>query len=115
MKISNELQTQVDRYIKTRSFALDNVLKRELAQWYKFAGYSTLNIGCATCIRNGMQKLSNYYLTEMAPKSPKIHFIGVKQESITTMTFNQLKAEAKRRGIKMPSTSTKQDLIKVLS
>jgi hypothetical protein len=115
MKISNELQTQVDRYIKTRSFALDNVLKRELAQWYKFSGYGTLNIGCATCIRNAMQKLSNYYLTEMAPKSPKIHFIGVKQESITAMTFNQLKAEAKRRGITMPSTSTKQDLIKVLS
>jgi len=62
-----------------------------------------------------MQKLSNYYLTEMAPKSPKIHFIGVKQESITAMTFNQLKAEAKRRGISMPNTSTKQDLIQALS
>jgi len=70
MKISNELQTQVDRYVKTRSFALDAPLKRELAQWYKYAGYGTLNIGCGTCIRNAMQKLSNHYLTEMAPKSP---------------------------------------------
>lgn len=112
MKISNELQTQVDRYVKTKSFALDAPLKRELAQWYKYAGYSTLNIGCGTCIRNAMQKLSNHYLTEMAPKSPKIHFIGIKQEP---MTFNQLKAEAKRRGISMPNTSTKQDLIKALS
>ena len=112
MKISNELQTQVDRYVKTRSFALDGPLKRELAQWYKYAGYGTLNIGCATCIRNAMQKLSNHYQTDMAPKSPKIHFIGIKQEP---MTFNQLKAEAKRRGIKMPNTSTKEDLIKVLS
>jgi len=51
----------------------------------------------------------------MAPKSPKIHFIGIKQESITSMTFNQLKAEAKRRGISMPNTSTKQDLIQALS
>jgi hypothetical protein len=115
MKISNELQTQVDRYVKTRSFALDAPLKRELAQWYKYAGYGTLNIGCGTCIRNAMQKLSNHYLTEMAPKSPKIHFIGIKQESITSMTFNQLKAEAKRRGINMPNTSTKQDLIQALS
>jgi hypothetical protein len=115
MNISDQLKSQVDRYSKTRSFALDAPLKRELAEWYKYAGYGTLNIGCATCIRNAMQKLSNYYLTEMAPKSPKIHFIGIKQESITSMTFNQLKAEAKRRGITMPSTSTKQDLIKVLS
>jgi len=112
MKISNELQTQVDRYVKTRSFALDAPLKRELAQWYKWAGFGTLNIGCGTCIRNAMQKLSNHYLTDMAPKSPKIHFIGIKQEP---MTFNQLKAEAKRRGIKMPNTSTKEDLIKALS
>jgi len=112
MKISNELQTQVDRYVKTRSFALDAPLKRELAQWYKYAGYGTLNIGCGTCIRNAMQKLSNHYQTDMAPKSPKIHFIGIKQEP---MTFNQLKAEAKRRGIKMPNTSTKEDLIKALS
>jgi len=112
MKISNELQTQVDRYVKTRSFALDAPLKRELAQWYKWAGFGTLNIGCGTCIRNAMQKLSNHYLTDMAPKSPKIHFIGIKQEPIT---FNQLKAEAKRRGIKMPNTSTKEDLIKALS
>jgi len=112
MKISDELQSQVDRYILTRSFALDATLKRELADWYKWAGFGTLNIGCGTCIRNAMQKLSNHYLTEMAPKSPKIHFIGIKQEP---MTFNQLKAEAKRRGISMPSTSTKQDLIKALS
>jgi len=112
MKISNELQTQVDRYVKTRSFALDAPLKRELAQWYKWAGFGTLNIGCGTCIRNAMQKLSNHYLTDMAPKSPKIHFIGIKQEP---MTFNQLKAEAKRRGISMPNTSTKQDLIQALS
>jgi len=112
MKISDELQSQVDRYILTRSFALDATLKRELADWYKWAGFGTLNIGCGTCIRNAMQKLSNHYLTDMAPKSPKIHFIGIKQEP---MTFNQLKAEAKRRGIKMPNTSTKEDLIKALS
>ena len=112
MKISDELQSQVDRYILTRSFALDAPLKRELADWYKWAGFGTLNIGCGTCIRNAMQKLSNHYQTDMAPKSPKIHFIGIKQEP---MTFNQLKAEAKRRGIKMPNTSTKEDLIKALS
>ena len=112
MKISDELQSQVDRYILTRSFALDAPIKRELADWYKWAGFGTLNIGCGTCIRNAMQKLSNHYLTDMAPKSPKIHFIGIKQEP---MTFNQLKAEAKRRGIKMPNTSTKDDLIKALS
>lgn len=112
MKISDELQSQVDRYILTRSFALDAILKRELADWYKWAGFGTLNIGCGTCIRNAMQKLSNHYQTDMAPNSPKIHFIGIKQEP---MTFNQLKAEAKRRGIKMPNTSTKEDLIKALS
>jgi phage FluMu protein Com len=112
MNISKELEQQVERYNKTRSFALDAPLKKELADWYKDAGFGTLNIGCATCIRNAMQKLSNYYLTEKAPMSPKIHFIGIKQEP---MTFNQLKAEAKRRGIKMPNTSTKEDLIKALS
>lgn len=115
MNISNQLQSQAERYSRTRSFALDSPLKRELAEWYKYSGYGRLNVGCATCIRNAMQKLTNYFLTEMAPKSPKIHFIGIKQESITSMTFNQLKAEAKRRGINMPNTSTKQDLIQALS
>ena len=113
MNISNELQSQVDRYNQTRSFALDAILKNELAQWYKQNGFGTLNIGCATCIRNAMQKLCNAQAEFKA--MPKIHFVGIKKDSITSMTFNQLKAEAKKRGITMPSTSTKQDLIKALS
>jgi hypothetical protein len=52
---------------------------------------------------------SDYYC------EPEDTFHRTKQESITKMTFNQLKAEAKRRGITMASTSTKQDLIKALS
>ncbi len=62
-----------------------------------------------------MQRLIRYTTDQIAPVSPKIHFIGTKQESITKMTFNQLKAEAKRRGITMARTSTKQDIIKALS
>jgi len=115
MNISNQLQSQAERYSRTRSFALDSPLKRELAEWYKYAGYGRLNVGCATCIRNAMQKLTNYFLTEMAPKTPKIHFVGVKQQSISEMSFNELKAEAKRRGIKMPATSKKADFIQALS
>lgn len=110
MNISEQLRGQVERFNRTRSFALDNPAKKELAAWNKAAGFGTLNIGCSTCIRNAMQKLSNEVTL-----TPKISFIGVKQKSITEMTFNELKAEAKKRGLNLPSTSKKVDIIKALS
>ena len=78
MKASDELLQQVDRFSKTRSFSLNAPLKKELGAWYKFAGHGKLNIGCATCIRNGMSKLLTS-VNEGEQLKPKIHFIGIKQ------------------------------------
>ena len=115
MNLSNELISQMERFKKTKSFDLNANLKTELSEWYNSEGFGKLNSACSTCIRNAMQRLIRYSTDQIAPVSPKIHFIGIKQDSITKMTFNQLKAEAKRRGITMANTSTKQDLIKALS
>jgi len=78
MKVSDELLDQADRFSKTRSFALDAPLKRELADWYKFSGHGKLNIGCATCIRNAMGKLLKS-IQDGEQLKPRIHFIGIKQ------------------------------------
>lgn len=78
MKVSEELQQQVERFSKTRSFALNAPLKKELAEWHKAAGHGKLNIGCATCIRNGMSKLLTS-INEGEHLKPRIHFIGIKQ------------------------------------
>lgn len=78
MKVSDELLEQADRFSKTRSFALNAPLKKELAEWYKAAGHGKLNIGCSTCIRNGMSKLLTS-INEGEHLKPRIHFIGIKQ------------------------------------
>jgi hypothetical protein len=78
MKVSKELQDQVERFSKTRSFALNAPLKRELADWHKAAGHGKLNIACSTCIRNGMSKLLKS-IQDGEHLVPRIHFIGIKQ------------------------------------
>jgi len=78
MKVSDELLQQADRFSKTRSFALDSTLKRELATWYKAMGFGKLNIGCSTCIRNAMGKLLKS-INDGEQLKPRIHFIGIKQ------------------------------------
>lgn len=78
MKVSSELIEQVERFKKTRSFSLSSQLKNELADWYKAAGHGTLNKGCATCVRNAMDKLSKS-INDGEHLQPRIHFIGIKQ------------------------------------
>lgn len=78
MKVSEQLQQQVDRFSKTRSFALDTSMKKELSAWYKESGHGKLNVACSTCIRNAMGKLSKS-ISEVEHIKPIIHFIGTKQ------------------------------------
>ena len=78
MKVSKELQEQVERFSRTRSFGLNAPLKKELADWYKAAGHGKLNIACSTCIRNGMGKLLKS-IQDGEHLVPRIHFIGIKQ------------------------------------
>ena len=78
MKVSKELQDQAERFSKTRSFALNAPLKRELSDWYKAAGHGKLNAGCSTCIRNALGKLLTS-INQGDQLKPRIHFIGIKQ------------------------------------
>ena len=78
MKVSDELIQQADRYSTTRSFALNSAMKRELSDWHKAMGFGKLNIGCSTCIRNGMGKLIKS-INDGEQLKPRIHFIGIKQ------------------------------------
>lgn len=78
MKVSNELLQQADRFMKTKSCALNAGLKKELSDWYKANGFGKLNVGCSTCIRNAMGKLLKS-INDGEHLQPRIHFIGIKQ------------------------------------
>lgn len=78
MKVSDELLDQADRFSKTKSFALNSGMKRELSDWYKAMGFGKLNVACSTCIRNGMGKLLKS-INDGEQLKPRIHFIGIKQ------------------------------------
>ena len=79
--ISDELKTQVQRFQRTRSFALNENLKEELADWFRLTRQATLNVRCGTCLRNAMNDLAKSIQEESNKeiKPAKIQFIGVKQ------------------------------------
>lgn len=114
--ISEELNIQVQRFQRSRSFALNENLKDELADWYKSVKGSTLNVRCGTCLRNAMNALATHMQEESnkVAKPAKIQFIGVKQYNYDAMSYNELKREAKKKGIKMEQAPTKQELLEAL-
>ena len=76
MILSNELQSQVTRFSKTRSCSMDSQLKNELALLLFQIKGTRLNKSCGTCIRNAMQDLINFIANEV-----KItEFIGIRHE-----------------------------------
>lgn len=108
MKISDKLESQVKRYIHTRSFALDIPMKKELEEIHKEHGFGKVNIGCSTCLRSAMQRIAKVY-QEIPKEKPKLHFVGIKQK-----TMKELRAEAKERGITVPFGIKKTELIELL-
>lgn len=114
--ISEDLKQQAIRYQKSRSFSLNQDLKEELVVWLKAYKGMTLNKGCGTCIRNAMNDLIYWMQTEKAQeiRPAKIQFIGVKQYNYQSMSYNDLKALAQERGLKMGQAPKKADLIKAL-
>lgn len=114
--ISEDLKAQAIRYQKTRSFGLNQILKEELAVWLKAYKGTTLNKGCGTCVRNAMNDLVYALQQEKAQelKPAKIQFIGVKQYNYQSMSYNDLKALAQERGLKMGQAPKKAELIKAL-
>jgi len=113
MKISNDLQQQAERYNRTRSFNLSNILKVELAAWYKDTQGKILNIGCGTCIRNAMRDLVAARNQSIQPAIKKIPFKGITQAPLDEMSFKELKALASSKGIK--GNYKKAELIELLS
>ena len=114
--ISEELMSQVQRYMKTRSFALNENLKEELAIWLKAYKGIILNKKCGTCLRNAMRDLCGHVQqnlnTEIKPA--KITFIGTKQYNYDTMSYNDMKALAKDRGLNLGASPKKADLLNAL-
>ena len=76
MILSNELQSQVTRFSKTRSCSMDSQLKNELAILLFQIKGTRLNKSCGTCIRNAMQDLINYIANEVK----LTEFIGIRHE-----------------------------------
>ena len=114
--ISDELMSQAQRYMKTRSFALNEPIKEELAVWYKINKSAVLNKKCGTCLRNAMRDLCAHIQenlnTEIKPA--KITFIGTKQYNYDTMSYNDMKALAKDRGLNLGAAPKKADLLNAL-
>lgn len=114
--ISDELMSQVQRYMRSRSFALNENLKEELAVWLKAYKGIILNKKCGTCIRNAMRDLAAHIQqnlnTEIKPA--KITFIGTKQYNYDTMSYNDMKALAKDRGLNLGAAPKKADLLNAL-
>jgi len=114
--ISEGLEIQAMRFQKSRSFALNENLKEDLAIWYRIQKGVELNKKCGTCIRNAMNDLLRYMQEERnrEVKPAKIQFIGVKQYNYQEMKYNDLKALAQERGLDMGQAPKKVDLIKAL-
>jgi hypothetical protein len=116
MKISEDLKQQVERYERTRSFNLNNVLKFELAAWYRDTQGKTLNISCGTCIRNAMRDIVAFSKQATEPAIRRIPFKGIVEEkpkTIAEMTYKELRAMAKEQGIK--GTLKREEYIALLS
>jgi hypothetical protein len=76
MTLSNELQSQLTRFSKTRSCSLESQLKNELALILFQINGKRLNKSCGTCVRNAMQDVLNFISHEVRLES----FIGVRHE-----------------------------------
>lgn len=102
MKISDELNAQAERYGRTYSFNLSVPLKHELALWYKSVCNKVLNIKCGTCIRNAMRDLIASMKNDQKPSIRKkiIPFTGVVNKALEDLSYKELKAMAKDKGIK---------------
>lgn len=103
MILSKELTAQLDRFRRTRSFALPAPLKKELKDVIKVIKGYTLNAECGTCCRNAMREL-DYYMNQidevpLLQKREVKPFTGVKQKNLDEMTYSELKAIAKEKGI----------------
>jgi hypothetical protein len=114
--ISNELMSQVQRFMKTRSFALNEELKEELAIWLKLNKGIVLNKRCGTCVRNAMRDLAAHVQENINAeiKPAKIQFIGTKQYNYESMSYNDMKALAKDRGLNLGAAPKKADLLNAL-
>jgi hypothetical protein len=97
MILSNELQSQVTRFSKTRSCSMDSQLKNELAILLFQIKGTRLNKSCGTCIRNAMQDLINY----LQNTQKTVAFVGIKQVppvNFDNMTYKELKELAGVKG-----------------
>jgi hypothetical protein len=108
MNLSKELELQLDRFGKMRSMQLNKELKEEMVLLHESFGWGKLNKDCSTCVRICADKLNN----KRAQEKEKFHFVGIKQSP--EMTFNEMKAEAKNRGIPVHRNTNKNDLIELL-
>jgi len=120
MKISEQLQSQLDRLKKIGSFSISRPQKQELAELVKDIGApELLNLDCGTCVRTAMHNLNNYLKqVDSVPilSMNTTHTVRMTMDKKPNeMTFNELRAKAKTNGFKATRKTTKSELIKFLS
>lgn len=107
MKISPQLQSQIERLKNTGAFGLSKPQKEELRELTKQIGCTELKqLDCGTCLRDAMYNVIRFL--DQKTTRPKLQMKMVKTPD--EMTYQELRAEAKRKGIKLGSNPTKQQL-----
>lgn len=110
MKISKELQGQIERLSRTGSFSVSILLKKELKQLTIDIGCTVLeNLDCGTCVRKAMHDV-NAYQKRMESK-PFVQMNMVK--SAPEMTYKEMRRFAKDKGHRLKNP-TKEQLIKII-
>ena len=110
MKVSDKLQSQIDRLKKTGSFHIQVPEKHELADLIDTIGANPLlNIDCGTCVRRAMWDIISHQTH--VDTTPKLQFKGVKDPE--SMSYKELRQAVKDKGL-LTKYMKKEQMIKAL-
>jgi len=97
IRVSEGLQLQMDRLQKSGSFSVNDKQKKELQRILVSLGYTAYNnFRCGVCTRDAMNWLLAFQMR--FKDTPKLQMNMVK--SLDELTWHELKAHAKAKGVK---------------
>jgi len=110
MKLSKELQSQIDRLSRTGSFAVSMTLKKELKELTIEIGCTVLqNLDCGTCVRKAMHDVNAHQKRIQSKPFVKMNMV----KSAPEMTYKEMRRFAKDKGYRLKNPS-KEQLIKII-
>lgn len=112
MNLSEGVLIEAKRLETQGAFRLNEVQKHELANFNKENDLMPLdNFGCATCVRNSLYAAIRFI--NSLKKQPKLQSMSM-VKPVDTLSFVELKAMAKAKGISYNRYTNKDELIELL-